>query len=198
MSENAPEQAAAEREAMLRLLDRTAPEGYLAEWQRRLRQPPEEERLDTRGALVFRLNHEWLALEAAAVHEIVADSPVHRIPQRTNAVLRGLVNVRGELQLCVSLHALLGLQSPDGEATTFSRRVHPRMVVFAGPEGAFVFRSEEVYGVQPLDEAALQAAPVTVGKAMATYTRGLFDFKDTKVGLLDHELVLHALRNQYL
>ncbi|MGE9295462.1 MAG: chemotaxis protein CheW [Puniceicoccales bacterium] len=185
------------REAMLRLLDRQPPEGYLEEWRLRLQNDMEEQERDRLGVLVFRLYEEWLALDARTIKEITAEATIHRIPQRTNDVLRGLVNVRGELQLCVSLHALLGLQNTGAEQV-LSRRVHPRMIVFQGDEGAFVFRADEVYGVHALATDALHESPVTVTKAMATYTRGLFDLHEIKVGLLDHELIFHSLNKQYL
>ena len=35
---------------------------------------------------------------------------VHRVPHRTSSVFRGLVNIRGQLQLCVSLHGVLGIE----------------------------------------------------------------------------------------
>lgn len=189
--------AAQERAAMLRLLDREPPEGYLADWQARLREMEDDHERETQGVLVFRLFDEWLAFDAKIVQEITADATIHRIPQRTNNVLRGLVNVRGELQLCVSLHALLGLENV-GEQKVLSRRVHPRMIVIKGPDGPFVFRADEAYGVHALETCAIQEAPVTVSKAMATFTRGLFTLLEQKVGLLDHELIFHSLNKQYL
>ncbi|MEO0795441.1 MAG: chemotaxis protein CheW [Verrucomicrobiota bacterium] len=189
--------ASKERAAMLRLLDRSPPEGYLDDWQQRLRDKEDDHDRETQGVLVFRLFDEWLAIEAKIVKEITADASVHRIPQRTNEVLRGLVNVRGELQICVSLRSLLSLRD-TGEKHILSRRVHPRMIVFQGEDGAFVFRADEVYGVHPLEMDTLQDSPVTVSKAMATYTRGLFTLREIKVGLLDHELILHSLRSKYL
>jgi len=185
------------RDAMLRLLERSPPEGYLEAWQQRLRNLEEEKERTTTGVLVFRLFTEWLALEARIIREITADATVHRIPRRTNEVLRGLVNVRGELQLCVSLHALLGLED-NGAKTVLSRRVHPRMIVFQSDDGPFVFRAEEAYGVHALEADSLRETPVTVTKAMATFTRGLFEFQDIKVGLLDHDLIFHSLNRQYL
>jgi len=197
MSDEELEMAAQERAAMLRLLDRAPPTGYLNDWQDRLREAEDDHERETQGVLVFRLYDEWLALDARFVQEITADATIHRIPQRTNEVLRGLVNVRGELQLCVSLHALLHLENNGGE-NVLSRRVHPRMIVIAGPEGPFVFPADEAYGVHALETCQIQDAPVTVSKAIATFTRGLFTLREQKVGLLDHELIFHSLNKQYL
>src|SRR3954470_7772540 len=105
--------------------DRPAPGGYLAEWTRWLAQSEEPggheagetiaggER-DRVGVLIFRLGQEWLAFRTQTVAEGTLPRPVHRIPHRSNDVLIGLVNLRGQLQLCISLSGLLGVESALG------------------------------------------------------------------------------------
>ena len=63
----------------------------------------------TLAVLVFRVGEEWLALDDSVLIEVGEPRVVHRVPHRREQLLRGLVNVRGELQLCVSLAELLGL-----------------------------------------------------------------------------------------
>ena len=94
--------------------DRRAPEGYLAEWADLLGRPRRDAgRSTTRPLLVFRLGVEWLALALSVVAEVTALRPVHRVPHRTNRVFSGLVSLRGQLQLCVSLHGLLDVDPAD-------------------------------------------------------------------------------------
>ncbi len=180
----------------IRLLDRPAPEGYLREWQDRLRDKPDDEVRDTVALLVFRVAKEWLALRVGSVAEITADAPVHRVPHRTNEVLRGIVNVRGELQLAFSLRAMLGLR--EGSAPQASARVYPRMIMIASEGQRFVTRVDEVMGVSHFETALMEDAPVTVSKALATFTRGLYSWHDNKVAVLDDELIFHSLLNQHL
>src|SRR4051794_40963006 len=105
--------------------DRPAPGGYLAEWTRWLAQSEDAgdheagetitggER-DRVGVLIFRLGQEWLAFRTQTVAEVTLPRPVHRIPHRSSDVLIGLVNLRGQLQLCISLHGLLGVEASPG------------------------------------------------------------------------------------
>src|SRR3954470_1625658 len=112
--------------------DRPAPGGYLAEWTRWLAQSEEPggheagepiaggER-DRVGVLIFRLGQEWLAFRTQTVAEVTLPRPVHRIPHRSSEVLIGLVNLRGQLQLCISLSGLLGVESALGPPRSPSR-----------------------------------------------------------------------------
>lgn len=186
----------AQANGRVRLLDRPAPEGYLREWQERLREKPDDEERDTVALLVFRVAKEWLAIRVPAVAEITADATVHRVPHRTNAVLRGIVNVRGELQLAFSLRALLGLE--QGTAQQASARVYPRMLTLLRDGQRFVTRVDEVMGVSHFETALMEEAPVTVSKALATFTRGLYSWNDKKVAVIDDELIFHSLLNQHL
>ncbi|MBC2594526.1 chemotaxis protein CheW [Ruficoccus amylovorans] len=180
------------------LLDRPYPEGYREEWIERIKNPPEEETRETVALLVFRLQDEWLALACPVVKEVCAEATVHRIPRRSNDVLRGVCNVRGELQLTVALQALLGLRDPKAEAASLSRRVYRRMILIGRDNNAFAFRVEEVYGVVHFELTQMQAVPVTVAKALATYTKGLFSLRGQQIGWLDDELIFHSLSNKIL
>src|SRR5262249_34761523 len=89
--------------------ERPAPAGYLAERPRLLASSEAPSDSVEVSLLIFRLFGEWLALDTRAVVEVTTPRPVHRIPHRSGQVLIGLVNLRGQLQLCVSLHGLLGV-----------------------------------------------------------------------------------------
>jgi chemotaxis-related protein WspD len=107
--------------------DRPAPAGYLADWSQWLRGSAEQDARgegsgddasegqihgDTVSVLIFRLGVEWLAFRAHTVAEVTNPRPVHRVPHRSNEVFVGLVNLQGQVQLCVSLHGLLGVTAP--------------------------------------------------------------------------------------
>ena len=62
-----------------------------------------------------------------AVAEVTLPRLVHGIPHRSNAVLAGLVNLRGQVQLCISLHGLLGVTAPESPS---------RLVVLRDPDRA--------------------------------------------------------------
>ena len=115
--------------AALQLLDRPVWPQYLQEHTRHYaeaRRPAAPARL---SVLVFRIGWEWLALPTAAFQEIVERRFVHSLPHRRNGIVLGLVNVRGELIVCVSLGRLLGLEPPTAPARNVApefggRRAH--------------------------------------------------------------------------
>lgn len=183
--------------ASAELLDRLSPEGYQREWLERIREKPGEDVKDTTPALVFRVAGEWLAVSVSAVAEVTSDASVHRVPHRTNNILRGIVNVRGELQLAISLRALLGLES--GTAVQMSAgRVYPRMLMLLRDGQRFVSRVDEVVGVIHFESDAMEQVPVTVSKALATYTKGLFSWRERKIAMIDDELLFHSILKKYL
>src|SRR5271170_7391320 len=106
--------------------DRKAPEGYLAEWSELLGRPVGAGATDESALLIFRLGSEWLALALSVVSEVTGLRPVHRVPHRTNRVFSGLVSLRGQLQLCVTLHGLLDVDPSDA---SLDPSLNPRLVV---------------------------------------------------------------------
>src|SRR5262249_24400949 len=97
-------------------LETPPPPGYLEGWTQRLATPPDSTTNDLQSALIFRLADEWLALPAVVLAEVTGPRSVHRIPYR-GGIVAGLVNIRGELHLCVRADQLLGITSPGGERT---------------------------------------------------------------------------------
>ncbi len=68
---------------------------------------------DIVSAFVFKAGTEWFALSSAVIKEIVEMGLIHTVPYRKNRTFRGLVNVRGKLELCFSIGCVLGLERAD-------------------------------------------------------------------------------------
>lgn len=187
-------------EAARTFFDREAPEGYLEAWSRILEEPEEAIDPDSTSVLVFRLDREWLALPATALVEVTTLRPLHRVPHRTGGVLEGLVNIRGQLQLCVSLHGLLGLEgrptlmpSPAADAALTTARL--LVIERFGEQGTerWVFGVDEVAGVHRAIKSALRAVPSTVSQSGTRHCQALFDWQGRAVGLLDEARVFDGL-----
>lgn len=184
-------------EAARTFFDREAPEGYLEAWSRILEEPEVAADPDATSVLVFRVGREWMALPTVALVEITTLRPLHRVPHRTAGMLEGLVNIRGQLQLCVSLHALLSLEEKppiaqvDAETPTAARL----LVVERGEgtAGRWVFGVDEVAGVQRVVRSAMRAVPATVSQSNARVCQALFDWNERTVGLLDDVRLLDGL-----
>lgn len=184
---NCPVFAAAGR----RFLDAPSPPGYLDEWADRLAPVEPEPAGDEVGVLVFRLADEWLALPVAALVEVTHPRPPHRVPHR-GGLLAGLVNVRGELHLCVRLDQLLGI----APATDDTPKGTPRLVVIRRDTERWVFAAAEVDQVRRLSARDLTPAPPTLARAAGSTARGVFHHDGRAVGLLDADRLFQTLRER--
>lgn len=173
--------------------DRPPPEGYLVEWAEFLARPVAEANPDEVGLLVFRLGDEWLALGSRLVVEVTTVRPVHRVPHRTNDVLAGLVNLRGQIQLCVSLHGLLGVEPAAGGAESGAKA---RLIVMRRDGDTWAFAADEVAGVRRVPRGDLQKVPSTLANPAGSYSQAVFAWGDDRsVALLDDPRVFAALRS---
>ncbi len=179
------------------LLDRPLPAGYVADWSSYFAEAKAPGNLETRSAVIFRLGAEWFALPTELFDEITEARRIHALPHRRNPVVLGLVNVRGELIICVSLHALLGLAETALAGAERGSLAQPRLVVIRHGSGPIAFRVDEVQPTFRFDENALRNVPATVVKARSNYTKGLLAWGEQSVGYLDAERIVQAV-NQSL
>jgi len=191
---NCPVLAAAAR----RFFDRPAPAGYLESWQEILEQPEAAVDADTRSVLIFRLGDEWLALPTTALVEVASPRQLHRVPHRSGAPLSGIVNIRGQLQVCVRLDGLLGLPAPAADRPGTPPAARLLVVERRGDRGAdrWVFRVDEVAGLHRVTARTLRDVPATVSGTNARATTALFSWKEKMVGLLDEARLLDGLQRR--
>lgn len=185
-------------EAARTFFDRNPPAGYLDAWREILEEPAAAAETESTSVLVFRLGTEWFALPAAVLVEVTTPRPLHRIPHRAGGGLAGLVNIRGQLQLCMSLHALLGLSGGPQAAAATSTESAARFLVVerTGDAGVerWVLGVDEVAGVHRVTRSAIRAVPSTVSQAQARCSTALFEWQERTVGLLDGGRVFAGLR----
>ncbi len=173
------------------LLNRAPPDGYIAEWTKLLASAKENEAGFTDTALVFRIGSEWLALSARLCVEIVPMRPVRRVPHRSNRMFLGLASVRGELLLCFSLANLLNLEPATEPAATI--QALPRLLVARKDRFVLALPVDEVMGLQRFHRDTVRPIPATVAHAVPQFSSGMLTADGRKIGLLDDELVFHAL-----
>lgn len=152
-----------------------------------------DERAD-QSAFLFRVGGEWLALPTAVLDEVADLRAIHSLPHRRSGVVLGLVNVRGELLVCVSLAQLLGIEPlAEAHASRTQRIVHRRLLVIHNESGRLAFPADEVHGAQRFDDHELKPVPATVAKAGACYSKAMLAWREHAVGLLDDQLLFHSL-----
>ena len=135
--------------------------------------------------MVFRLGSEWFALPTLVLEEIIRLRPVHSLPHRGHPGLLGLVNVRGELVICVSLAQLL-----VGHRVTAD---HGRLIVMRHDNRRLAFPVDEVCHLRTHDAASLRPVPVTLERSAEAYTKGLLAWQGIGIGRLDETLVFAAM-----
>lgn len=188
--QNCPVFAAAART----LFERAAPEGYLEEWTQTLGQVSEGLACDRVSVLIMRLGGEWLALSTSFLVEVTPPKTIHSVPHRSNDVFRGLVNIRGQLHLCVSLQGVLGI--PQHNVAPAQNGASTELLVVVQHAGErWVFLADEVLGVERLSRSNLRKVPGTLANPLSGFSQALFICRDRQVGFLDEQRILSALRS---
>lgn len=184
---NCPVQAA----AVASLLDRAAPPDHLDLWAAQYARPPEAREAGLHPVVIFRVGAEWLALPTLLFVEVATLRPVHSLPHRRSALVRGLVNIRGELLVCVSAAGVLGIE--EEAAGDAARQGARRLLVLSREGSRLVFAVDEVGGPYRYHPRELLPPPATVARASGTYTKAVFAWREKSVACLDDELLFYTL-----
>lgn len=201
------------------LLEQEAPIDYLKDWTEAIakKQPEstitQENRVifrseESLSLMIFRLGEEWLALPVRVLQEVTQPCILHTLPHRSNKLFLGLVNIRGEILLCVDIANLLEIENTEKAAINypemnnsrqiFDRTSAKRMLVTGNGEDRWVFIADEVCGVDRFPMTELQDPPVVTTKTTQTYTKGVFTWQDRQVNYLDIDLLFYSLNRRIL
>ena len=189
------------------LLERNAPPEYLKEWTDILSEASTNQAgagegtlvraTDTLSVIIFRLGNERLALPVNILQEVTTPYPIHTVPHRRNSVFLGLINIRGETLLCISLRNLLGLEAISEPAADFTNTINPQRMIVAGKnENKWVFPVDEVYGTYRFHLNEFKDAPVVISKASEAYTKGVITWQGKKINFLDSEQLFYTLSHK--
>ena len=168
------------------LLEREPPQDYVDDWTELLTRYDQSSLKKTRTVLAFRIGDELVAIPIGLVKEIVEMGRMHQIPHKDNKVIKGLVSIRGELKLCVSIGGLLGIKK--GEFNYVNQHLpysSEHLIVTVYGENEFVFPVSEVIGLRRVDPGALQNAPSTVSNALSSSITGIYEIDGRNFGMLD-------------
>lgn len=183
--------------AAAQLLDRESPPGYWEDWTARMALPRPVTQKDIQSVAIFRLGNEWLALPTLVCDEVSEVRPVHSLPHRRGARVKGLVNIRGEILICLALGEWLGLEAASEEPKGRQESHKPasaRFLVTVHNGHRLVFGVEEIAGVHHFPLEALQPPPATVALAPHKFVRGLIAWRDRQVGVLDDDLLFASIK----
>ncbi len=171
------------------LFDREMPSDYRKEVSEELAAEAVRTAEETTSVLVLRVGSEWFALRTQVFQEIAAYQKAYVVPFRSGALLAGLVNVNGELLLCISLEAALGL-SPQEDTKPAGR---PRLCVVGDGRERYAFGVDDILGVRRIPCVQLQPVPVTLAKSPSAQTISCFEVDGRTVGLIDEARLFNSL-----
>jgi chemotaxis-related protein WspD len=171
------------------LFDREMPGDYRREVSEELAATAASLAEDAVSVLVLRVGSEWFALRSRVFHEVAAHQKAYVLPFRSGALLTGLVNVNGELLLCISLEAALGL--PAEEKTKSGGRL--RLCVVGNGRERIAFGVDEILGVRRVPCARLRPVPVTLAKSPSAQTASCFELDGHDIGLIDEQRLFDSL-----
>lgn len=174
------------------ILRKPVPEQYRQEWSERLSHADQAPLPDLESVLLFRLGSEWLGLNSIYINEICQVRTLHRLPRQETSIVKGVVNIRGELKICVSLDSVLRV-APLENTSINQHGIHERMIYVSKGEQNFVFRVNEVFGVHRYQQSGLKTIPSTVSRSKQSFTTGILLWEQRKVGILDAELLFYSL-----
>jgi chemotaxis-related protein WspD len=173
------------------LLDRPITAEYRNIWASHFAAPAKAVETEHRTCLLFRVQAEWLALPSAAVQEVTESRPVRSLPHRRNDAVLGLINLRGQLVVSVSLVRVLGIT--QATIQTSGHIVFPRLLVVGSTERRIALPVDEVFGTWRYAASELGELPGTVARAALAQCTGMLQFNDHPVGLLDPGRLLPLL-----
>lgn len=177
---NCPVYAAAGR----RLLDQPLPDSYRNILTSQLAENNEPEPTDIKTAFVFRAGSEWLAITAKLIQEVVDMGIIHTLPHISTNVLRGIVNIRGKLEICVSIGGVLGIERQEKNEHPTNYVAPERLVVAKHLDHVITFPVSEVLGNVRYRPEMLRELPVTVSGSKAVYTKGILCIGNRDIGFL--------------
>lgn len=180
-------------ESACRLLNREPPEDYLAEWSMRLLDTKQTGEILPRSVFAFRIGREWLALPTSCIREVAEMKVVHSIPHRELKFLKGLVNIRGKLEICISLGDIMDIQPWEGRGSSGPHASKERLVLTQEQGSRLAFPVNEVLGIRRYRDEELRPPPANISESKQAYTRGLLKVGDRDVAIIEHELLFKTV-----
>lgn len=172
------------------LLGRPLPDDYRRELSDRMSHPFAREAETTQSAFIFRVGDEWLSIKSTLIKEVVDMGPIHTIPHKSSRIFRGIVNIRGRLELCVSIGGVLRIEP----GTRHQGTPAPERLIVAAKDGqSIVFPVSEVMGPMLYNPGVVRPLPITVSGSKAVYTKGILNLNDQEIGMLDDDMLFRIL-----
>jgi purine-binding chemotaxis protein CheW len=130
----------------------------------------------------FHLGALFLGIEVRKVQEVIRSQQMTRVPLASR-VVRGLINLRGQIVTAIDLRERLGLQERQADRP-------PMNVVVRTDEGAVSFLVDEIGDVLDTEADQYEPPPETLAAPARALIRGVYKLPDRLLLILDTEQAL--------
>ena len=131
----------------------------------------------------FAVDKLLFGVEVERVQEVIRYQEMTRVPLAPS-VVKGLINLRGQIVTAVDLRCRLGLRER-------AERDLPMNVVIRHEDGAVSLLVDEIGDVLEVEEEAFELPPGTLSGEVRDLVRGVYKLKDSLLIVLDTDRVLH-------
>jgi purine-binding chemotaxis protein CheW len=139
---------------------------------------------DQRQLCTFALDGLYFGVEVRKVQEVIRYQEMTRVPLAPR-VVRGLINLRGQIVTAIDLRRRLEL--PERPADRL-----PMNVVVRGDDGALSLLVDEIGDVVEVKEDAFERPPETLSGVARDLIRGAYKLKDRLLLVLDTEKTVNS------
>ncbi len=130
----------------------------------------------------FYVRGQYFGLDVLKVQEIISYQEITRVP-RAPAMMRGLINLRGQIVTAIDLRLRLGLPERSRDHLPFN-------VVVTTDDGAVSLLVDEIGDVVDVPESAFENPPETLGDRSRDLILGAYKMSDRLLMILDiHKIV---------
>ena len=178
------------------LLNRTLSPDYKEEQTLLLAAKKDREVSGTSTKFIFRAGKEWLALPVIVVREVTDMGPIHTIPHRSSNIVRGLVNIKGKLEICVSIGAVLGIERCENTKGKMAYNPPARLVIVELDNQVIAFAVSEVKGIIHFQPEAVRHLPANATDRKALFSDGILPVDDKEIWLLKFKKLFRALTRE--
>ena len=139
----------------------------------------------TRQLCIFSLDEQLFGIEVARVQEVLRHqemTPVTLAPR----VIRGLINLRGQIVMAIDLRQCLGLRPIDREQA-------PMNLVVRTEDGPVSFLVDRIHDVVDLAENTFEPPPTNLQGAHRRLIRGTYPLREQLLLALDTDALLNLI-----
>jgi chemotaxis-related protein WspD len=178
------------------LLEREVSPEMINEWTSIISLPKEIESSNKISLVIFRIADEWLGINTNIFQEAVVQRFIHFVPARTNDYFHGIINVNGELLMCISLAKLINLPFVSSESENSKSKKFKNLLVIFDKYTRFAFPVDEFFGVASVSKDNMTEPPLTVSKADLRITDSIINLKNRRVAIINDKKLFSMIEKK--